>query len=32
MFAFGLHMPLFERHTVHCILKFCKLGESVGSD
>jgi hypothetical protein len=32
MFAFGLHMPLIERHIVYCILKFCELGESVGSD
>jgi hypothetical protein len=32
MFAFGWHMPLFERHIVYCMLKFCELGKSVGSD
>ena len=31
MSAFGLHMPLIERHIVYCMLKFCEL-ESVGSE
>jgi len=25
--AFGLQMPLIERHILYCALKFCELGE-----
>jgi hypothetical protein len=32
MFAFGLRVPLIEGHILYCMLKFCELDESVGSD